>query len=164
VKWHTLDDFWNELKTAIVESGCTVIQEMSPDSITHIAHYQYNKKEEKGKIIFENEKGLLAFIGHVHNDYIFWGIDKKNLSDIYNIKMQGLKDQQKIHDNPISWWNYFQFEDGDKLFIKDFSSDKTFNLINPTLRKETINQIVKQLFDFISTHLEVCDSMNGSAR
>ncbi len=57
--------------------------------------------------------------------------------------MNLLCEEKKIEQSDSSWWNYLEMRNGEKLYLKDFSYQNTFNLINPQKRKETIEDIIE---------------------
>ncbi len=148
VKWHTLHDFWVELEKELTDKFHFSVKSCL-EGITHIAHYNYNKAEESCGLYFENNNGYKAFIWHEKDSFLYWGVEKENLSEKYSEKLKILKDQSQIQEATTYWWKDFEFENGEKLFIKDFSLDNTFNLINPEIRINTVTQIVTQVSTFL---------------
>jgi hypothetical protein len=132
VEWHTIDDFWNELSTALAKF-----------------------KDENGKKIFSNmEKSLKA---NDNDPFIRGNIAFLTITFTYNEKpFYVINDENKIlsygihKDNKIeSDWRKFDLNEDEKIILSDFSNEGTFNLINPKYRETMIEKLVNQIVDFV---------------
>lgn len=157
VKWHTIADFWSELEKEFSNRGLEILNSIDTESITQLTHYPNNKKEEEGGITFKIKDGLEAFVWHEKDEWLFWGFEKEGINDSQKHKMENLTKDGLIKESGSYWWNYFEFLDGEMLWLKDFKKEKTFNLINPEIRKETVMKIVDDVLKFID------DNMNKSS-
>ncbi len=149
VKWHTIADFWQELETELIKKGFEIVDGIDTLSITAITHYDYNKKDEEDGIYFKINQHLLGFIGHENRYPLFWGIEKENSNDREKVVLDNFVKNGIIEEHETSWWLDVELPNGEKLWLKDFSQEATFNLINPEYRKKTINHIVENISNFI---------------
>ncbi|PXY02377.1 hypothetical protein DF185_06940 [Marinifilum breve] len=155
VKWHTIYEFWEELENNIENRGYEIIEQMDEEAITYIAHYSENKKYEDGGVRFRILPGLVAYVWHEKNEYLFWGFEKEEIDSSYSSKLTDLGKLGMIHERKIDWWNYFEFSDNDKLFLKDFSYQKTFDLIDAGLRSNTIEELLNGIEKFMREQLKL---------
>lgn len=157
VKWHTIADFWSELEKEFSDRGLEIVNSIDRESITQLTHYPNNKKEEEGGITFKIKEELGAFVWHEKDEWLFWGFEKEGISDSQKQILENLTKDGQIKESGSYWWNYFEFLDGEMLWLKDFTKEKTFNLIDPEIRKGTVMKIVDDVLKFID------DKMNKSS-
>lgn len=141
VEWHTIADFWNELELELENNDFKIIRSFDNVAIDYLIHHSQNKKEEETGIVFKSDN-VEIYIWHERYEYLYFGIEKENNKRIHSI-MSLLSEKKKFEQNNSCWWNYIEMRNGEKLNLKDFSSQNTFNLINPEKRKETIDDIIE---------------------
>ncbi len=156
VKWHTLHEFWTELGEAFEKRHCSFTKtDNLEDAISAITDsFQNTQKEQCGLTIslssyFEFE--IIHDSGHA----LWWGISKPRdprTHPFYEL-LEQLTKEKELEATDHCWWNWITLENGEKLSLKNFSEDATFNLINPAKRTATIAQIVQQILDFLQKHL-----------
>jgi len=149
VKWHTIFDFWSELEIELKKKGYEIADSVDESAITQITHYEINKKEEECGIIFKTPSQIEGFVWHGKNDWLFWGFEKKGIDKSILKILQDFTKEGFIEENDSFWWNYFEFQDNDKLWLKNFENNKTFQLIDADFRKETIQKLVDDISKFI---------------
>lgn len=154
VKWHTIYDFWEAIKTAIDSHQCTLTQDYNEHAIGPLAHDKANRKNEETGVKFEVRSGLTCFIRHEPSEALFWGIDLAKADDAAQAKLNDLVKQHHIKYSTTRsyWWNYLFFENGDRLWLKEFLYDSTFNLIEPKFRNNTAQLFVNRVIDFVQQH------------
>lgn len=148
IKWHTIFDFWDELKLELANKGFEIISSINLESITHLTHHSQNKKEEESGIVFKTNN-IEIYIWHEKSEYLYVGLEKTKNESI-NSLMGILNENNKIKENSFCWWNYIELNDGSNIYLKDFSNPTTFNLIDPKIRKQTIEEIVNIIMDLIT--------------
>ncbi len=153
VKWHAIDDFWNELEMELNGRGLNTVKSIDPDSITQLTHFQNNKNGEEGGISFKVNEGLNGFVWHEKNEWLFWGFEKEGINDTQKEILDNLTRDGHIVESSTYWYKYFEFSDGEMLWLKDFTKERTFNLIDPLARKETVMKIVNEVLNFISSEM-----------
>ncbi|BDS09844.1 PDDEXK-like family protein [Aureispira anguillae] len=157
VKWHAIDDFWKELEQHLTEKGFKNIDTagITAHAIKNIAHDSSNKQGEDCSLSFDYQEGIKVHILHEKNVQLWWGVHMDEVSAEKKEKFEELRKSNEIkrhEDDDIYWWKYLTLENGEYLWLKDFKQEETFNLINPVLRKETIELIVKQIVEFFAKH------------
>jgi len=115
VKWHTVADFWNELKT---ELNLPVIKDISVDEISEVTH------KEKG-----NRKPLYIIVDIGNNNELYIMSDSNKGLTYGYIKSEN-KEENK------DW-----FSVDENIIFSDFSNEKTFKLINDKNREDLIKEI-----------------------
>lgn len=149
IKYHTISSFWKELKEKIIEKYkiYDTNEQIKEKNIKYITHYN-NNTEEYGGIQFWFNSGIIGSVWHMSNEWLYFSFNVAE-GDTDNIKKLDKARSYtpiKRHEDGY-WWQYFSFEDGDNLWLKDFKYEKTFNLIDKKLRTDTINQIMNQIED-----------------
>ena len=164
VKWHTIDHFWSELENEFVDKGLEIIKNVDKESITQLTHYYNNKREEEGGITIRINEELECFIWHEKDEPLFWGFEENKINYSQKKALEKLTKDQEIEEvTGDYWWNYFEFPDNDKLWLKDFSNEKTFNLIDPIFRKKTILKIVEDILEFIDKKMNIVVSRKDNS-
>ena len=116
IKWHTIAEFWNELKFKL---GLSIVKDISLDDITEVAR----KKNKKSF-------GININIGNNQELYI--------VNDGNNGLTCG-NPQSKNKKKGIDWYII------DSVTLFDFTQINTFKLINNAERSSLIDKIVKQV-------------------
>ncbi|MCD8455162.1 PD-(D/E)XK nuclease family protein [Tenacibaculum finnmarkense genomovar ulcerans] len=153
VKWHTIFDFWNELKLELENKGFEIVNSINSESITHLTHYSQNKKEEELGIVFRTGN-IEIYIWHTKSEFLYIGLEKTKNESI-NSLMNILLEKNKINENSFCWWNDIELKNGSKIYLKNFSNSNTFNLIDPIIRKQTIKEIISIIMNLI-TEIKNC--------
>ena len=154
VKWHTIDDFWKDLTTELGNNQCTILDHYNDQAIKYLAHYPSNKKEEDMGITFKGSSGIVCFIWHAKDEWLYWGFNKGGLPQEIEDKLAKPRNKELIQEEESYWWSYFKCASGEKLWLKDFSRQETFNLIDPTFRQATAKKVVEDIINFVKKHLE----------
>lgn len=152
VMWHTIAGFWDELETELKGNGFEIVNTIDKKSITHVTHFQTNKTQEEGGIVFKIKEGINGTLRHEKDDYFFWGFAKVAISEGQKQIMEVLEKDGLLNGNDAYWWRELTFDNGERLHLKDFSQTNTFNLINPEKMKETVRKIVSDVI-FIQAEL-----------
>lgn len=120
IKWHTIDDFFNELAHELSEHTVSKIElKPLPEQITKLAH-------SKGK---SQEKLILRFL--LNDKWLQIVADSKGIT------------LGNLSDNT---WDYFTNKVKD-IKLNDFHLEETFKLISPINREEIIQDITKQVLE-----------------
>lgn len=157
IKWHTVSEFWDELSDKLKKHG-NICKKYDNNHITDITHYEIYRKGQKNKqscgIFIEPKNKLNFFVWHEGDYALFFGInDDDNISIEVRERLNKLVkegDIQYIDSDKKYWWKYCLEKSNKKIFLSDFSEDSTFNLINNEDRCKTIEDIDKELDDFIN--------------
>lgn len=122
VKWHTIDDFWNELKKQLEKEFNNV--RFYPDKnsdfhniITLVSHQ--NKNINHG-ILFNIDSEDSFYISGLGD--LSWGIHEKG-------------------------WFAFENKDIENINFSDFSSNNTYNLIDTEKMKTTVKLIIDEILE-----------------
>lgn len=145
VMWHTIADFWDELERELKQNGFEIVNTIDKKSITHMTHFQTNKTQEEGGIVFRIKEGINGTLRHEKDDYFFWGFAKVAIAEGQKQIMEVLEKDGLLIGIGAYWWRELTFENGERLHLKDFSQTNTFNLINPEKMKETVRKIVSDV-------------------
>lgn len=122
VKWHTIHEFWIELKKEMQNKGIENIEFYQVKSnnfenaITNIAHK--NKNINHG-LLFDFNIGIKAYISGLNT--LTWGIEKE--------------------------WFYFQSKFIDDISFVEFSNENTYRLIDKLNSKIAIESIVNEIIE-----------------
>ncbi|PQJ80515.1 PD-(D/E)XK nuclease family protein [Polaribacter porphyrae] len=119
VKWHTVYEFWHELKLKIdtkfnVKSVCP-----TNALITKVTHRSYRK--------------LIYITFSIKSRIYYVSNDQKGFSWGYNSEIEGKK------------WGYFKFEESRSIFLSNFKNIETFKLIDTVYRDKIISSIINEL-------------------
>jgi len=119
VKWHTVDDFINELEVALKDIRAEIIEKPNAKSITSVTHN--NSKEEELIIKFKFNNSVLQIVNDAK------GFTLGNLT--------------------TGKWGYFSDEIDEIKDIRfcDFSQEKTFRIINCKERSILIEKIIEEI-------------------
>ncbi len=158
VKWHTVREFWNELKEELIKSGYEILNYPTDNNITDTTHFEsykkdYNSKNDYG-IRFKVDNGLVLWVWNgTGDDWLYWGASSSELSEEYQDKINNY-----CLDNPTDFkssvnsliWKYFDLSEEENIFFPNFVLSGTFNLIDKNYRTRIIRyKLVPELNNFI---------------
>lgn len=150
VKWHTIYDFWTELENELQSKGYEVVHFIKESSITSLTHHDTNKSDEDDGIIFKvNSNGLKAYVWHEKDSCIFWGFEKEGAENNDLEALKKLTEEGLINEQKDFWRKNFELDSGENLYLKNFSNEKTFNLIDPKFRESTVKKIAADIENFV---------------
>lgn len=153
VKWHAIYDFWKDIEVELDNRKYKITESIKDTSITALTHSGQNSSGEDDGIYFEFAGNNRALIFHEKYSALWFGFEIDNLSDEIREKLNELVENKKIQEGGVHFWEYFEDSNGEKLFLKDFGLQNTFNLINPELRKQTAIEVVEVVDTFIKANL-----------
>lgn len=149
IKWHTINDFWKELSEALNGFENITIDEkntkLSPNSITAITHLVNNSAGEEMGIYFKVNDSIKAFVWHEKEAALYWGFERQDLQAPYDSVLRALVNDRSINSNEKYYYQNCTDLEKDEIWLKDFSQTNTFNLINPEIRKNTVDKIAKDI-------------------
>ncbi len=156
IKWHTVRDFWDELSCKLVSLDFEVVEEPTHEQITDITHYEIYRKGQKDKqycgIKFKVNENLELFIWNEADDWIYWG------ASITNVKNSSLhvifNDFFSLQEKYKYWWKN-SLEDDNRIWLSNFSHQATFNLINKDKRAKVVENIIKEIKNFLIVKLHL---------
>lgn len=134
--------FWDELKTKLEENDADITKEVDTNAVNKLVYQSNSRDTEKHGLEFTMNDTFKLFIWHGSNQWLYWGIYKNNLNISSIDKMQ--------HHNDYHW-NYIECKDNNKIWLKDFKLENTFNLVHETFRKELIDDIVGEIKGVVGT-------------
>lgn len=122
IKWHTLNDFFLELYSAVNKKFKNVkfYPENDEDRAKLITKITHDNKDENVGITFETKDGKLLYISAQNN--LSWGLINKKWTDFKNDQVESIR-------------------------FSDFSTDNTFNLIDKNHTKTVINTIINEILE-----------------
>lgn len=158
VKWHTVREFWNELKEELIKAGFEILKYPTDNNITDTTHFEsykkdYNSKNDYG-IKFKVENGLVLWVWNgLGEDWLYWGASKSELSieNQENIKKYCFDFPNNFKSSASSFiWKYFELPEEKNIYFPNFGLSGTFNLINKNYRTIVINNIlIPEIINFI---------------
>jgi len=158
VKWHTVREFWNEIKEELIKSGYEILNFPTDNNITDTTHFEsykkdYNSKNDYG-IKLKVANGLVLWVWNgTGNDWLYWGASRHELSAEYQEKINSYR-----IDNPSDFkssvnsfiWKYFELIEEENIFFPNFGLSGTFNLIDRNYRTRIIrDKLVSEIRNFI---------------
>lgn len=124
IKWHTIDDFWNELTDELMntfQNKIEIINKITAKEITNIAH-RLDKKAY----------GLICKFSNGNEMYIVNDADNGLTYGYCNSEIKLRKNEH---------WDYIDKE----IIFSKFESQKTFELINEGKRSDLIKTIIAKI-------------------
>lgn len=123
VKWHTIDQFWQELEKRMksVFRNVALYNEENLKFDILITKISHHNLEINHGILFDLENGQKAYISGLGN--LSWGTVNPKL------------------------WSKFENKTLENINLAEFSTDNTFNLINVQSMESAIHAIVNEILD-----------------
>lgn len=159
VKWHTVYDFWTELRISLQNKGFEIICYPKEVDITNTTHFEPYKKDYSSKnnygIKAKVTDGLIFWIWNgTDDDWLYWGISKNDISEEYKTKLieYRTKFPTRFETSETSIvWKYFDLTKEENIFFPSFSYSGTFNLIDRKYRNKIIEEkLVLEVQSFIN--------------
>ena len=150
IKWHTLTDFWNELSDKLIDEGCILCEDLNPDDVTYITHFEDYKKGYTGKDLYttyECKSGMEFYIYYSYDDALCFCVEnsKKNKPFSEALKTLLNTDENYGSDKTTILFKYFNVPEEEEIYFSDFTYPGTFNLVNPEYRNKIVNKLVKEI-------------------
>lgn len=158
VKWHTVREFWDELKEELVKNGYEILQQPTDNNITDTTHYESYKKDYSSKndygIKLKIDNGLVLWVWNgTGDDWLYWGASSSEISEEYQerIKNYCLYNPTDFKSSAsIFIWKYFELTEEENIFFPNFGLAGTFNLIDKKYRTRMIrDKLVPEIRSFI---------------
>lgn len=160
VKWHTTNDFCNELESELRNRGIVILHKPVEDDITNLVHGGPIKRKVNMAYVIEKEN-FPIWINADFDEWIYWGICNDKEEEIKVPKGILPKIKQFASDNSDFekeeiWicWKYLGDNENDRICLSDFSCNGTFRLISPQYRKMMIQCLVNEIEVFINEVLK----------
>ena len=144
VKWHTVEAFWNELSARLEEEGIKTDSGITADTITALTHHdKYRNRKENNRIVYRCPSGLMFYLSYNSDTLLFYGAEDIPENDKFKEKLSVMGCFITGRNDIFN--KEFNLPYEEKIYFSDFSSDGTFNLINPSYRKKIIYKIVCEI-------------------
>jgi len=153
IKWHTIFDFWNELKEKLQEKGFEILKEADPDAITKLTHSNISSKNEEQGIDFKINDNLNGTVWQEKDADLYWGFELPDNNDFYKKKLDELKKEKTLYFTGKTWGKDIIFNN-EKIHLKNFESDNTFRLISKDFRTKLIEEIVNEILDLYNEKIK----------
>jgi len=158
IKWHTVNDFWKELRISLHNKGFEIICYPNKNDITNTTHFEPYKKDYSCKnnygIKAKVTEGLIFWIWNGTDYGLYWGISKNDISEEYKIKLNEYRTKPPIRFETSETsiiWKYFDLTEEENIFFPSFSNSGTFNLIDSKYRNKVIEEkLVHEILVFIN--------------
>lgn len=151
VCWHTIDNLFSELVSALEDAGFIIRYQPKAENITDIVHGGPLQRKKTHLIIkFENKNGIIWTLGtgFYHNNF-YMGVDVEGNKKISKELKQRCKQYaEKIEfklDKDWYFWEYIDIKNCDPICLWDFSEEATFDLISPIKRKKTVQKYIQYI-------------------
>ena len=151
VKWYTLKYFWSELISKLTINGYIIKQTINDTDLDTLVFGGQRQRKIDLEIDFI-KNGLMIFITANYDDWLYWGIYEKSITNYKitpalksKIKLFIKNNSQFIQDGDGARYKYFDFTDDENICCSDFDCDGTFNLISPRHREQIIQKIVDEI-------------------
>ena len=126
VKWHTIDDFWNELTGELDELNKNYQVDKDDHFVNKITKVAHNKRNISIGISFKTKNNERLYIANDSQGFTlgYWTTEGKRKYGFFS-------------DNRLK-----------KINFNDFSNEETFKMISEEGRKNTINAILNEIEKF----------------
>jgi len=158
VKWHTIDDFWNELQKAILNRGYKLLKDnddytdyVKAENITKISQCKNTDCGvyfSVGKIVFSIfNSGCFDLYWEIENED---SLSEKLVAKINNVKENGENRYKSDSDGELMSVYFFDdFEQ--RIQLNDFTRESTFRLIESKFRGEMVTRMLDEIDEFLES-------------
>lgn len=155
VKWHTVRDFWDNLRDKLVENGFKVISTPNDQNITDMTHYESYRKGQKNKqdsgIYFELLKGIRFCLWNEAGEALYFGLEQnEKINDSLKEQIESIVESESDFDKNeyYYFWKDFFEKDDEHIYLTDFSYQATFDLIDSNKQLIVIQKMVDEIETF----------------
>ena len=155
IRWHTIDSFWIELMCTLENEGFTIQKRVTVEELNNLVHNR-NGKDAFIEIMFSYKDELKIRIKSDYSYGLHWGIYNNDIeSEAIANRVASMANG--IYQNDKLWylWKTFDFNVIEKVHMREFDNDITYELISPQIRKEIIEGMKSEIIDFVKKFYEL---------
>lgn len=156
VRWHTIDSFWIELMCNLENEGFIIQKRVTVEELNNLVHKRKGKEAFlEIKISYNDELNII-----IKSDYSYglhWGIYSSDINSETIVKrIKSLVEKTDIYKTAELWylWKTFDFNINEKVHMREFDNDITYELILPQRRKEVIEDMKSEIMKFVKKFYE----------
>lgn len=153
IHWHTISEFWDNLANSLKEKGFEILTQPQAEDFDTIVHGGERKKKQVDLHI--DFKANLPFIVHIEENYydqLGCGVSfVKQIPKKTTKAFSELCEKFEKYSNDDKWTIvvYPLSEQEEILNSWEIENDATFQMINPEFQRQTINNIVSGIEQFL---------------
>lgn len=155
VQWHTLYNFWKELREELQKQGYNIFQLIQNNEIDLLVHGGPIQRKIDLCLIITTSKKLPIYISANYENWLFWGVyedeGSEKIPEIYHNTIEELVNKSSEYPKEGHWicQKYLSCNEDEKVVCSDFSREGTFKLISPKHRSKIIECIVSEINQFV---------------
>ena len=164
IQWHTLTDFWNELKHEAELRNYEIISSPSEDEITTLVHGgPIQQRKVQLDLTFLTDENIPFSIEAEYGDWIYWGISNYDFKNHHNKDITAKSIRDFVKDSEESnlivneywlFYSYLPLSDDENVWCSNFSYNGTFKLITPSYRQRIVALIFDEIEKIKSKYLD----------
>lgn len=157
IRWHTIDSFWIELIGTLENEGFKILKKVTAKELSDLVHTNKKGKDAFLEIMVSYNDELKIRIKSDYSYGLHWGIYNIDIeSETIVDRIKSLKEEDDIYQKDKLWdlWKTFDFNIIEKVHMREFDNDITYELISPQRRKEIIEGMKSEIMDFVKKFYE----------
>lgn len=157
IRWHTIDSFWIELIGTLENEGFKILKKVTAKELSDLVHTNKKGKDAFLEIMVSYNDELKIRIKSDYSYGLHWGIYNTDIeSETIVDRIKSLKGENDIYQKDKLWhlWKTFVFNINEKVHMREFDNDITYELILPQRRKEIIEGMKSEIMKFVKKFYE----------
>lgn len=157
IRWHTIDRFWIEFIETLENEGFKILKKITAKELSDLVHTNKKGKEAFLEIMISYNDELKIRIKSDYSYGLHWGIYNNDIESKAIVdRIKSLKEKNDIYQKDKLWhlWKTFDFNIIEKVHMREFDNDITYELISSQRRKEIIEGMKSEIMDFVKMFYE----------
>lgn len=158
IRRYTIDSFWIELIETLENEGLRIVERFKTKELKDLVHTNNNGKDALLEIMVSYKNELKIRIKSDFSDGLHWGIYNTDIkSETIVNRIKSLVKKTDIYKTAELWylWKTFKFNVSEKVHMREFDNDITYELILPQRRKEVVEGMKSEIMDFVKMYYEL---------